>query len=216
LGPGRCGISAIQTTPCGASPDSCRLPDPSEKGFNPLFNGKDLDGWTVVGDPAGFTIKDGILHSESLKNGQWLRSNKQYGDFVLRLEWRVSRNGNAGVFIRAKKDGNPWETGSEIQISNEPRNDAHCTGSLYGSVSVNPRPDEMAEVWHEFEIRCIGPRVTVFADNIPIVDVDGRKVPGLKDKPLTGYIGLQDSHNATGWVEYRKVLIKEITPPKGQ
>ncbi|MEP0842719.1 MAG: DUF1080 domain-containing protein [Phycisphaerae bacterium] len=189
-----------------------RLPDPSEEGFTPLFNGRDLDGWTVVGNPAGFAVRDGILRSEAGSGAQWLRSSREYGDFELRVEWRVGDQGNAGVFVRAARDGNPWETGSEIQISNEKRDDAHCTGSLYGSAAVDPRPDESADVWHEFIIRCVGPRITVFADNLPVVDVDGRKVPALKNKPLKGYIGLQDSHNPKGTIEYRKVLIRELKP----
>lgn len=187
-----------------------RLPDPSEEGFKPLFNGKDLKGWDIVGNPAAYVVKDGVLRSESGKDGQWLRTDREYADFILRLEWRVSKDGNSGVFIRAAKDGYPWETGSEIQISNEPRNNAHCTGSLYGSVSVDPRPDETPEVWHEFEVQCRGPKITVFADNIPVVDADANTIPALKARPLKGYIGLQDSHNQTGWIEFRNVRIKEL------
>lgn len=191
-----------------------RLPDPAEKGFEPIFNGKDLDGWTVVGDRAAFEIKDGILHSDSGKNGQWLRYNRELGDFALRVEWRVSKDGNAGVFVRSKTEGNPWETGHEIQISNQPRDEMHCTGSMYGRVAVEPRPDESPDVWHEFEIQCRGPRITVFADNVPVIDVDQSKVESAKDVPLKGFIGLQDSHNPSGWIEYRKVMLKELKGEK--
>lgn len=191
-----------------------RLPDPSEKGFEPIFNGKGLDGWIVVGDPAAFVVKDGILHSDSAKNGQWLRYNRELGDFILRVEWRVGKDGNAGVFIRSQTAGNPWETGHEIQISNQLRDDMHCTGSLYGRVAVEPRPDESPGVWHEFEIQCRGPRIKVFADNVPVIDVDQSKVESAKDVPLKGFIGLQDSHNPTGWIEYRKVMLKELKGEK--
>ncbi|HOW73236.1 MAG TPA: DUF1080 domain-containing protein [Phycisphaerae bacterium] len=191
-----------------------RLPDPSEKGFEPIFNGKDLDGWTVVADRAGFVVKDGILRSDSGKNGQWLRYNRELGDFVLRVEWRVSKDGNAGVFIRSKAEGNPWETGHEIQISNQPRDEMHCTGSMYGRVPVDPRPDESPDVWHEFEIQCRGPRIKVFADNVPVIDVDQSKVESAKGIPLKGFIGLQDSHNPSGWIEYRKVMLKELKGEK--
>jgi hypothetical protein len=189
-----------------------RLPDPSEKGFKPLFNGKDLDDWKIFGRPAGFVVKDGILHSDSGKDGQYMFFKKEFADFILRVEWRISKGGNSGVFIRSPFDAYPWDAGFEVQISNEPRDEAHCTGSLYSALAVNPRPDETAEVWHEFEIRCIGSRVTVFADNIPVVDADAKTVPQMKTRPLKGYVGLQDSHNPDGWVEFRKVIIKELSP----
>jgi len=188
-----------------------RLPDPSEDGFVPLFNGKNLDGWTVMGDPAGFTVKDGMLHSESGKGGLWLRTNETYSDFTLRAEWRISKEGNSGIFIRCEKEGYPWVTGNEIQISNEPRNNQHCTGALYGRVAVDPRPDESPDVWHEFEIQCQGTRIKIFADNIPVIDVDQKAVPAMSNMPLSGYIGLQDSHNPTGWVDYRNVRIKKAS-----
>ncbi len=182
---------------------------PDGDGFVSLFNGKDLDGWVVMGDPAGFVVKDGVIRSDGASGGLWLRSVRQYSDFVLKVDWRVSRGGNSGVFIRCTEDGYPWVTGSEIQISNEPRDDAHCTGSLYGSVAVNPRPDESADKWHTFEIRCRGRQITVLSDGVKVVDADGDKVEALKARPLSGYIGLQDSHAPKGsYIEYRNIRIK--------
>lgn len=192
-----------------------RLPSPSEEGFTPLLRKGSFDGWVHMGDPKGFWwTEEGTLRSESGKGGEWIRTEREYSDFILKVEWKVGEGGNSGVFVRAldKSAGWPWETGSEIQISNQPRDIAHCTGSMYGTVSVDPRPDESADVWHEFYIECRGPRYRVWADNIPIVDVDARKVPALGKKPLKGFIGLQDSHNRQSYVEFRKVLVKELAP----
>ncbi len=186
------------------------LPEPSEEGFVELFNGKNLEGWTVVGDPAGFFVKDGVLRSEKPYAGQWLRSSRVYGDFVLRVDWRVSAEGNSGVFVRAKADGYPWETGSEIQISSIERDAAHCTGSLYGSVAVDPRPDEAPGEWRRFEVHCVGPRYKVFVDNVPVIDVDAAHVPPLGARPRAGYVGVQDNHSEKGWIEYRSIRIKEL------
>jgi len=192
-----------------------RLPDPSEEGFVPLFNGKNFDGWTIMGKPQGFSVTpEGTIRSTFGKWGGWMRTNKEYSDFILRVEWKVAKRSNSGVFIRASKNtSRPWEDGSEIQISNRPRDIAHCTGSVYGVAAVDPRPDESYGVWHEFEIQCNGPKVKVFADNIPIVDVDGWQLPALGVKPLKGYIGLQDAHEP-GWVEFRNIRVKELPPYK--
>ena len=191
-----------------------QLPEDSQEGFVPLFNGKDLTGWHPMGKPEAFRVVDGIIRSESGRDGFWLRSDRQYGDFILRVEWRVSKDGNAGVFFRATKEGYPWEPGHEAQISQVRRGDLHCTGSLYDRVAADPRPDELAEVWREYEIQCRGPLIRVFLDQIPVIDVDQRDVPAMKDFPLTGYVGLQDSHEETGWIEYRNIRIKELKGKK--
>ena len=179
--------------------------------FVSLFNGRDLSGWLVMGKDQGWTVKDGVIRSEGEQGGNWLRSDRTYKDFVFRVEWRVSEGGNSGVFIRSAKDGQPWVTGYEVQISNAPRDDAHCTGSLYGCFSVNPRPDETHDKWHTFDIHCQGSRITVTADGVRCVDADQSTNEKTRNKPLMGYIGLQDSHSSTGhYIEYRKVEIKVI------
>jgi len=186
-------------------------PEPDRDGCRRLFDGRTLDGWVVMGRPDGFAVRDGVIRSEGGKGGLWLRSARQYEDFELEVEWRVSPNGNSGVFVRCTEDSHPWETGSEIQISNEPRDDSHCTGSVYGVVAVNPRPDESAEKWHRFQIRCAGPRITVTSDGVKVVEADGRRIEKLGAKPTRGYVGLQDSHAPAGsWIEYRNIRLKEL------
>lgn len=181
--------------------------------FHSLFDGKIQEDWVLMGDPAGWSVADGILRSEGGKGGNWLRSKREYSDFILRLEFRVSPSGNSGVFIRCTEQGNPWETGHECQISNEqpPRDDSHCTGALYGSLPVLTRPDETPEVWRKYEILCKGSHIMVFVDNTKTVDVDQKDVASIQNKPLKGFMGLQDSHTDEGkWIEYRNIEIREL------
>jgi hypothetical protein len=182
-----------------------------DDGFVSLFNGEDFSGWVIMGKKEGWTVTDGVIRSEGATGGKWLRSEKQYGNFVLKVEWRVSKGGNSGVFIRTAERGLPWFTGYEVQITNAPRDDAHCTGSLYGYVAVKPRPDESADKWHEFEIRCRDNHLTVIADGVTCVDHDQSLSDKTRNKPLKGYVGLQDSHSSTGhYIEYRNVKIKVL------
>src|SRR5262249_34057319 len=74
--------------------------DEKEEDFVPLFNGKDLTGWVIKGKAEGWTVKDRMIRSEGAKGGDWLRSEKEYGDFILKLDWKVSKDGNSGVFLR--------------------------------------------------------------------------------------------------------------------
>lgn len=191
-------------------------PEEQQEGYELLFDGQNLDYWIIMGNPEGWKVQDGVIRSEGGKGGNWLRLRWLYSDFILRLQWKVSPGGNSGVFIRCFEAGDPWVTGHEIQISNEqpPRDDLHCTGSLYGTVAAHPRPDESPNVWHEFEIRAIGKRITVLCDGSPCVDADMEAVEAIRDKPLRGFIGLQDSHTGEGGViEYRNLRIKDLSPP---
>src|SRR5712671_1466086 len=71
-----------------------------------LFNGKDLTGWMIINDGT-FSATNGILHLE--KSMGWLRTEKQYTDFILEAEWRaLETNYNSGFFIRAGLEGKPF------------------------------------------------------------------------------------------------------------
>lgn len=193
--------------------------DDKDDGFVSLFNGKDLDGWVVMGKKEGWQIENGVLRSDGAKGGDWVRSAKEYGDFVFKVDWKVSKDGNSGVFIRVPEKGAPWQIGYEVQISNAPRDDKHCTGALYGYAAVKPRPDESPDKWHTFEIHCVGSQIKVISDGVKVVDVDQNKLKAPdekgytdpKTKALRGYIGLQDSHSPAGhYIEYRNMRIKEL------
>ena len=188
-------------------------PAKAEAGFTLLFNGKDMKGWTIHGGQAGWSVKPGgILRNDaSVGNHNWIYyDQKTFKNFILKLEWKVAPNGNSGVFLRAKKGDAPWATGVEVQISNAPRDNSHCTGSLYGLAAVDPRPDERADLWHSYEIHCVGTRYTVIADGITCVkSTDAHKA--LLARPLEGYIGLQDAHQkAPSYIEYRNIRIKAL------
>ena len=95
---------------------------PTEPGFRSLFDGKNIEEHFIIkGKKESWTVKDGVIHS--LRGGNRIISKEQYGDFVLRLDWRISDQGNSGIFIRVpgQNDGAPWVSGFEVQISNAPR-----------------------------------------------------------------------------------------------
>lgn len=51
-----------------------------------------------------------------MKAGPWTHLSEPQSDFILRMDWRVSKNGNSRVFIHAEEAGNLWETGYKVQI----------------------------------------------------------------------------------------------------
>lgn len=190
------------------------VPEPDKDGFIPIFNGENLDGWWINNKQDDFPIKDGVIHCDRGGGGElMLYTEREFSDFILEVEWRVAPGGNSGVFIRSPKEGWPWETAYEVQISNEqpPRDNAHCTGSLYGYVAVNPRPDETPEQWRKYRITCQGDQITVEVDGEKVVDFDQSTNKKTKNKPKSGFIGVQDLHGHEGaWIEYRTIKVKPL------
>ena len=201
-------------------------PQPDEPGFRPLFDGRTLDGWKRLGAKAksaeedrGFGVEDGRIVSYG-DGGGWLGTTREYSDFVLRLQFRLSPGSNSGVYLRAPADASHISrTGLEIQLLDEtaPRHQGikpwQLTGAVYHVAAPKPGHLNPPGAWNSLEIRAKGPHVVIVLNGATIVDdrLDRHpeleaEHPGLKRR--SGLIGLQ-SHN--GRVEFRYVRVKEIT-----
>src|SRR5262245_13350515 len=117
----------------GALADEASKPP---EGFTSLLNGKDLDGWKVHGGKTESWGADmGVLFVNG-GGGGWLMTEKEFGDFELRLDFKVPKGGNSGVALRAPMKGNPAYEGMEIQILDDAGHkglkDWQATGSVYG------------------------------------------------------------------------------------
>ena len=193
-------------------------PDSPPKGFSKLFNGKDTEGWKAHnGKTEAWTVKKGVLGVNG--SGGWLMTEKEYGDFELRLQYKLPKGGNSGVALRSPRQGDPAYTGMEIQILDD-KADVYKniqpwqhTGSIYGVVASKKQPSKPVGEWNSYRITCKGRKVTVELNGTKVVDanLDDHKAkhakthPGiLRDK---GHIGLQE-HG--GRVEFRHIYIKEL------
>src|SRR5439155_16439264 len=95
-----------------------------EEGFTSIFNGKDLTGW-VYGKAGKGENKSGVGYQVdaenkivycTVKDGGNLYTEKEYGDFVLRFEFKLTENANNGIGIRAPLEGDSAYAGMEIQV----------------------------------------------------------------------------------------------------
>ena len=85
---------------------SCHAADAEDAKWQSLFNGQDLTGWAPVHDVT-FDVNDG--HLRLVKGMGWLRTEKQYKDFILEFEWRaMEEQYDSGFFLRAGLEGKPW------------------------------------------------------------------------------------------------------------
>jgi hypothetical protein len=191
----------------------------TKDGFVPLFNGKDLEGWEVrearAGDKDKWSVKDNLLVAKP--GGGWIGTKKMYGDFVLKVEWKIFDGGNSGVFLRVpdvKSKESPSALGMEIQILDDNAKQykdklkpyQYC-GGLYHFQGVSKKMFKGAGTWNAYEITCKGPLIQVVFNGEKVIDADATKDDLLNKRPRKGFIGLQN--HGTG-VEFRNVMIKSM------
>jgi hypothetical protein len=184
---------------------------PADAAPKELFNGRDLTGWIVM-HGGEWKIEEGAIVGRNgtnwttnpEKSGSWLRTEKEYSDFVLELEYAINARGNAGVFIRSALEKNPAFTGHEMQIlddhGREPRKSS--TGALYDVVAATKNMSKPANEWNKVRITCKGKRIQINLNGEDIVDYQ-------TDRLTRGYIGLQN-HDAHAVIKFRNIRITEM------
>jgi 3-keto-disaccharide hydrolase len=175
--------------------------DKDEKGFSSLFDGKTLDGWHLM-NGAKFVVEDGVIKHEA-GNG-WLRSDKEYADFILRLEFRFMKpKQDGGVFLRAGMEGKDWpDRKYEVQVENTRRMATIFNAKNDLNVELTQKALKPDGKWNEYDIKVVGPRIEVRL-NGELVSTSNSATT-LK----RGYLGLQGEHGAH---EYRNFRIKDLS-----
>jgi hypothetical protein len=187
--------------------------------------------WDEVKNPAdpgvNWKVQNGVLNG-SEPRGTWLLSEKEYGDFVLKFDWKLGERGNSGVALRAPLHGDPAFDGMELQMvdpryypTNMSITPAELTGSLYKAVAPSVQVFKPMD-WNHYEITCRGSSVKVVLNGQTILDVDldkelkptkrhdGTDAPPLKERPRKGRIGFQELSRDGGHVEIRNAVIREL------
>lgn len=192
----------------------------TELGFRSLFNGQDLQGWEPASPESSTTwqVSDGLLQCTGHR-GPWLRSKEEFSDFNLRLEYRVQPGGNSGVYIRVPADGNHHgaNAGIEVQILDDAAPQysnlkpyQYC-GSLYAVKEARQRVTRPAGTWNVLEIDCRGMSYVVRHNGHTVVEAEGTLVPELKQRRVSGFLGLQ---NHSEPVEFRHLRVgPSLQPP---
>ena len=183
-------------------------------GFKLLFNGKDLTGWAHNGKPGSFTVKDGIIVGDRLERwdlAYWLSTEREYGDFELRLQYKIGEGGNSGIFIRAPHEGRASLMGMEVQIVDDHAGkDApgvSNTGAIYRVVAPKALASKPAGQWNDLWILCDGDLVKVTLNRQVITDATMAAYKQLQSRPRKGYIGLSAHTKPT---QFRNIRLREI------
>jgi hypothetical protein len=201
-------------------PDNRLSAEEEKEGWQLLFNGKDHAGWkTNEGEDIASKIEDGALQAHG-SGGYLIIHEKQFGDFVLKCDVKMSERCNSGIFLRVGEPKDPVYTGFEIQVQTGEGTGMHDFGAIYDLVAPTKNASKGAGEWNHVEIRCEGPHigVQVNGEEVAKINVDEFDKPGLrpdgsehkfrraiKDFPREGFIGFQD-HGQPVWFKNVKLL----------
>ena len=173
----------------------------TEEGFVRLFDGKTLGGWHLM-NGAKFVVEDGVIkHNEGRG---WLRSDKEYADFIVRLEFRFMKpKQDGGVFLRSGQEGKNWPNQKyEVQVENT-RRMAMIFGAKHDlNVELVQKVLKPVGEWNAYDIKIVGSRIEVRLNDELVTTSDS--ATSLK----RGYLGLQGEDGAH---EYRNIRIKDLS-----
>lgn len=227
----RCALVWVMVVFCLASFGNA---EGKGEGFTDLFpadgppQGWLVRMWNDLSKPgpegAEWRVSDGVLNS-GRHRGNWLVSEKAYGDFILEFEVKLTELGNSGVALRAPLDGDPAFEAMEFQIAdfryNESAKDSELTGGIYRAIAPREQVYKPTE-WNSVRIELRGTRLKATLNGAVIHDTDLRQhdeevkrhdgsiAPPVKDRPLEGHIGFQHLSRDNAPVLYRNVRIREL------
>jgi hypothetical protein len=197
------------------------------QGWVSLFDGKTFNGWRNYngkGVRPGWNVVDGaMVHT---KQGGDLITEKQYENFELKLEWKISEGGNSGIFVGVQeRKGAIYSTGIEMQIlDNDKHRDrkdpTHRAGACYGLYPAVDSAVGKVGTWNKVRILKEGDHYQFFINGVKTADFksESEAFKKLVSKSkfvkwptfathLKGHIGLQDHGDE---VSFRNLKIREI------
>lgn len=184
-----------------------------------LFNGANLDGWTQRGGVAKYTIEDGVIVGTTVPKtpNSFLCTEKDYGNFILEVEYKVDPELNCGVQFRSLskpdyKDGRVHGYQAEIDPS-----DRGWSAGIYdegrrgwlADLSKNPQARYAFKQndWNHYRIEAIGSRIVTFINGVRAADL-------IDDETSEGFIGLQvhgvGNREDPLQVRYRNIRIQDL------
>lgn len=201
VGTQKTGSSSIDLTGVRA-PELKRDPPQEWSAPEPLFNGKDLDGWQPIGSATShWTVKDGLLVNTA--HGANLRTTRTFTDFKVHYEVNCPDDGNSGFYLRGRY---------EVQIEYEPLSSnppERRIGSVYGRIAPDPALPRTPGKWETFDVTLVGRTVTVVHNGVTTIDhkeiegITGGALDANEGEPGPFYI--QGDH--TGGLQFRNITV---------
>jgi 3-keto-disaccharide hydrolase len=167
-----------------------------------LFNGRNLDGWEPIGNPANshWIAQDGMLVNQ--EHGANLRTTRVFNDFKAHFEVNCPDHANSGFYLRGRY---------EVQLEYEPLSSnppERRIGSIYGRITPKQMPRTPGK-WETFDVMLVGRTVTVVRDGV--TTIDHKEIEGITggaldaDEGEPGPFYIQGDH--TGGLKFRNITV---------
>jgi hypothetical protein len=185
------------------APELKRSAEPTWSKPEPLFNGKNLDGWEPIGDASKshWVVKDGELVNEA--HGANIKSVRKFEDFKVHFEVNCPDDANSGFYLRGR-----YETQLEYTpAGSEPPE--RSMGAIYGRLGPASQLPRTPGKWETFDITLVGRTVTILRNGVKIIDakeiagITGGALDANEGKPGPFYI--QGDH--TGGLKFRNITV---------
>lgn len=176
-----------------------------------LFNGKDMTGWSVMGKaPSAWKVENGLLRNDAVqekgrhKSYANIRTDREFEDFNLQVEFRVPPGGNSGIYLRGIYE-------VQVEDSHGKKNDPHNCGALYSRIKPSENVSRPAGEWQTFDITLVDRHLTVIhngtttINNQPVLGCTGGALWSDEFRP--GPLYLQGDHTS---VDYRKLVLRPV------
>jgi hypothetical protein len=193
-------------------------------GWKLLFDGKTLNGWmTSSQKPSKVPVEDGSINPHGC-GGYMMVYEKPWGNFILSLDFKISKGCNSGIFVRTSSLTPPpgrdvgWN-GIEVQILDSETAGYYDTGAIYDLAKPTKNAMKPVGEWNHIVITCNKSLIEVElnGEKVNRIDLDQFTEPNkrpdgtphkfdiaYKNHPRKGYIGLQD-HGAPCWFKNIKL-----------
>jgi hypothetical protein len=165
-----------------------------------LFNGKDLTGWTPIGDVAhnNWVVQEGVLLNKD--HGANIKTTQTFTDFKVHFEVNCPDGGNSGFYLRGRY---------EVQVDYESDPPERSIAAVYGRIAPIPTPPKTPGQWETFDVTLVGRTVTEVHNGVTVID--HREIEGITGGALDANEGepgpfyIQGDH--TGGLKYRNITV---------
>jgi hypothetical protein len=203
-------MSGVRIPPMPPQPDldEVQFGEPIE-----LFNGKDLTGWRLSNPEKenGWRVEDGVLTNSTPKTdfgayGDYgnLRTDQEFEDFHLTIEYNVPSGGNSGIYLRGMYEAQVVDRDSRMQGIQGP-------GAIFGRIEPSENAGNPGGEWNRYEFTLVYRHITVVLngrtviDNQPLLGCTGGGMNS--NDTLPGPIFLQGDHTS---IQYRNMILRPV------
>ena len=174
-----------------------------------LFNGKNLDGWTIYGTEKWY-VENNLLVCESGPDKEYgyLATDEHYKNFELNLDFKQEADGNSGVFIRSTIEG-VKVSGWQVEVAPKGKH----TGGVYESYGrgwlIKPTPEKDKELkegeWNHLKIKVKGDQLTTWLNGTKMISITDEKI-GKGE----GSVALQIHSGGGIKVKWKNIVLKKL------